>query len=115
MAGAYKTLTMVIVFTAIALVSSACWGGEWDLKKTKNKQVAQNKVLAYVAEHDGKRFEFMAALKNLDISQSALTAHLLDLERAGKIKITPQSLSRKPILITLEDMRHYFWVITIVP
>lgn len=70
-------------------------------------------IFQYITTNENRVFDYIAVAKELNFSEDELVSYLFALERAGKIKVTPRYLARKPIVISHNDREWYFHRVTL--
>jgi hypothetical protein len=102
---------------AVLCLALACLGGAeipsaGEKSHAKKTVQMKEKMLSYIAGHEGEEFDYMSVAKQLNISYKELFQYLSELEKRHRIVVVQHYL-RKPILITEDDYINYFWKIYI--
>jgi hypothetical protein len=107
-----KKAVLAVLCLALACFGSAEVSSAGEKTHAKKTVQMKEKLLSYIAEHDGEKFDYVGVAKRLNISHKKLFQCLSELEREHKI-IAVQHYLRKPILITKDDYINYFWKVYI--
>ena len=81
------------------------------ITKTKRIQI-KNKLLEYIAEQEGKEFDYIDISNQLKLSHKQLFKLLGELKKEEKI-VAYQKYLRKPILLSINDYTNFYWKVYI--
>lgn len=116
MYGPTHLLLAVLITGVLSLVVVACFRNNGGARrKEAAEQQRLEAILSCIAERQGAEFDFASAAGRLGLRRGQLSRQLLELERAGRIRVTPKDPRRKPILITPADQTAYFWKVSLTP